>query len=135
MAKKNPFDGIFDGFDGIFGDLFSTPLVEKPRVDLPTEQVTSANGVRSYSSTNDAKGMTLLVDLPGIDPKFLKLSVSDSKVYVSGKNGTKTFTCTYTIAPDYTMSGVSASWQHGQLAVRLLRKAEAELVSILIEIK
>jgi len=142
MAKDHPFGKMFEEFEGLLGDLFSTRLVTTPAPGSPlaepkeVSKYTPTSDLRGYSSTSDDAGMTLLVDLPGVDPKALRLSVKDDLVVVSGptREG-KTFTNRYKIARDFDTRTVTASWQHGQLTVKVSWVRPTEGINIPIELK
>ena len=121
----------------IFSDLFSEIFGSDAAPDLG---LTSASddqqpGLRSYACDTDKLGMTLRIDLPGIDPKTLGLKVGKSKVQVTGKNGDKAFTNTYTVSGGFDFSSAMARWQHGRLEVRIGRANEPAMQRIAIEIK
>ncbi len=142
MAKEHPFGKLFDEFDGLFGDLFSTRRSSSFAVDASSSEpeavakYTPVSDLRGYSSTSDDNGMTLLVNLPGIDPKAIKLTVKDDLIVVSGptREG-KTFTNRYKIAHDFDMRTVSASWQHGQLTVKVNWSPPTDGHQIIIKLK
>lgn len=125
---KDPFNGMFDD---LFGDFFGSRKLSKHVVPGLQNQ----GGLRSYSSDSDDRGMYLYVDLPGIDPKTIKVEVGGSQVVVSGANAGKTFTNRYTLSDEFDVSTASAAWRHGRLDVRILRSGRPEFKKIPIEIK
>lgn len=119
-----------DPFSDMFGDLFaSKKLTER------VEQDATHSRLRSYETKSDDDGMTLYVDLPGIDPKTLKVEVGGSQIVVSGANAGKTFTNRYTLSDEFDVQTASAAWRHGRLDVRILRSGRPEFKKIPIEIK
>jgi HSP20 family molecular chaperone IbpA len=125
---KQPEPGIFDTLmEDLFGGLIKTEKTVK----------TTETTTKSYSSNSDDNGMSLNIDLPGIDPKSLTLRVGEDVVVVDGKNGTKTFTHKYTISGDFDVKTAVARWIHGRLQVRLSRKPATQpaFQTIQIEIK
>lgn len=125
---KDPFDGMFSD---IFGDFFGSKKLSKHVVPGLYNQ----GGLRSYSSDSDDRGMYLYVDLPGIDPKTVKVEVGGNLVVVSGNNEGKTFTNRYTLSNEFDVNTAFAVWRHGRLDVRVLRSGQPELRKIPIEIK
>ena len=83
MAKEHPFGNFFDDFNGLFGDLFSTRLTKITTEPEEVKKYVPVSDLRGYSSTSGDDGMTLLVNLPGIDPKSLKLVAKDDLLVVS----------------------------------------------------
>lgn len=126
MVKRSN-DLLGDLFGDLFGSTWSSKTVE--RVEENTN-----SGLRSYRSASDDDGMTLTVDLPGVDPKTVRLSVGGDKVVVSGKNRGKDFKQTYTLSAEMDVSTARATLRHGQLEIRIARSPAADMREIPIEI-
>lgn len=129
MAKGDLFEG------GMFEDLFSDFFGSKKLSKHVTPGLENRGGLRSYSSDSDDRGMTLHIDLPGIDPKGVSVQVGGCQVVVSGENGGKTFTNRYTLSGEFDVQTAFAAWRHGRLDVRILRSGRPEFKKIPIEIK
>ena len=125
-------------FDDWFGDLFGSPGVFSTMSSTMNSSVkkTEHDGtLRSYKSTSDPTGMTLYVDLPGVDPNTVELTVCGSRVVVKGVNRGRQFINTYTVSNDFSTETTVAKLSFGQLEIRLRRAGhEGKVRKINIEI-
>lgn len=111
---KDPFEGVFGD---LFGDFFGSKKLSKHVVP----GLTNNGGLRSYSSESDAKGMTLFVDLPGVDPTTVTLEVGGDLIVVRAKHLGKDLFHKYTISSEFDVKSAIASLIHGRLEIRLRR--------------
>lgn len=114
-----------DFIGGLFDDLFGTW-----RTSQSTQQVVPGTGLRGYRTSSDKDGMTLEVELPGVNPKEVTLEATDNQLVVQGSRGEKTFTNRYTISDDYDVTSATASMAHGLLTVKLRRAVRKNSIKI-----
>jgi HSP20 family molecular chaperone IbpA len=128
--------------DKLFGDVFGEAMDDLfSSVKKTTHTVVRASiwddvaSSRSYRSISDESGVTLEVDLPGVDPKDVSLWQGSNQLIVEGKRGDKTFTHRYTLAPGFDVKTATASISNGQLKVRVLGSQSSAATQVPIEVK
>lgn len=99
----------------------------------------------------DAEGVTLTVELPGVDPKAVDLKVEDGVLTVSGERKLEhedkranyqkverwygTFLRSFTLPPTVDVEHIRAEHKHGLLRVLLPRKEETKPKRITVKVE
>jgi len=108
-----------------FNNMFSQSKMSTTVTETTEEDNTPGtyrNGP-GYHTTKDATGMTLVIDLPGVDPTGLEVwAEGESVIVVSGKKvGGKnaSFTARYRLDIGYSTFAATAEAKLGQLHIRV----------------
>jgi HSP20 family molecular chaperone IbpA len=118
MAPITPNDWMEELMEG-FTSMFKTATVTKTVEDNTSG--TYRNGP-DFRTTKDATGMTLVIDMPGVDPADLKVEAEgESVIVVSGKRdeGKSSFTARYRFDDGYSTFAARGETRLGQLHIRV----------------
>lgn len=124
-------------FDDLFSDFLPSSWFSTDKTTIIKAGAPASGGMRSYDSDSDELGMTLHVDLPGIDPKCINAEASPSnQIVVTASSTKKTFTNRYKLSDDFDAKTATATWSHGRLDIRVLRVKKSVIMKrIAIEIR
>ncbi len=103
--------------DGSLGGLLKTLFGQNHE---PPKPVASSER-HPYRTMLDGESLILDVDLPGIAPQDVVLTVTYKQVIVKGVRDNVSFTQRYTLSADFDLSTASATMANGQLRVRVER--------------
>ena len=129
----------YDPIDTLFGSFFNTMLTPwGPRFFRNFQQSEDALMPR-VDMTSDEKAYTLHVEIPGVNPDDVKLSINNGVLEISGekKNDTEdknkhvteryygSFSRSLTLPEDVDLEAISAAHKNGVLTVTIPRMADA----------
>jgi HSP20 family molecular chaperone IbpA len=133
-ASKCLSDNLFS-FDDVFDELFNgwqtgSSLI-KHVISADVGQHGYRHGYRVYA---DNDGMTLEIDLPGVDPKDVALEFVDNQFVVKYSRNGKKYTKRYAVNNEYDIDTAKATMSHGLLRIHVGRTAAHSTKKIPIKI-
>lgn len=116
LPELDVLDKLLDFFK-TFGSLSTTTV--KKTTSTSNVRISGSPSRLLYHSTIESSGMTLFVDLAGIDPQTVSLTVGGNQAIVTGKRGDKRFTNRFTIMDEFDVTTATARLVHGRLEVHM----------------
>ncbi len=134
-----PVTAGYDDIDRMFGSFFNSMLTPWGPHFFRDFRQTEEELMPRIDMTSDDKAYTLHVEIPGVNPDDVKLSVENGVLEISGekKNDTEdknkhvteryygSFSRSLTLPEDVDLESISASHKNGVLIVTVPRKADA----------
>lgn len=119
-AKRNSIDSIFDDYSRAW-DLFTAP----------NPYLTIDNFYRTEKSEN---GLSLSVDLPGVKPEDLSVTLEGRTLKIKGTQRGKQLSYSYLISKEYDAGNVDAQLENGVLTLTFNKAPELEPKKVEIKV-
>jgi hypothetical protein len=136
MAKDDK--GLFGAgaFSDVMDELFApfTKSLSTRKEATATALVTKA-ALPKHTTTKTEGGMTLAIDLAGIDPKTMSLARVGNLLVMRYARGEAKCKVTYTLSDGYDIASANAHWLLGQLCITVTGTDDPPSVSIPIDIR
>jgi HSP20 family protein len=142
IFKNREFSTLQDRVNRIFRESYSP--------DGPGDALTTANFAPPVDVYEDEQGVTLKIEVPGIDEKDIDVSIENNTLTVGGERKLEkeekeenfqrverqygSFTRSFTLPNWVDLEQVSAHYNKGVLKIRLAKKAEAKPKQIKVNV-
>ena len=149
MAELNRWDPFRDPMSML--ETMNRLFDDRPFLRRRGENESLANWSPLVDIYQDAEGVTLTAELPGVDPKAVELKIEDNVLTIAGErkldhpdqrqNYQKierwcgTFSRSFSLPPTVDVERVRAEHKHGVLAVFLPRKEEPKPKRIVVKVE
>jgi len=124
MAYMNPFSNGRIGMPSLLGwdpmRLFDDLLSWNPRGG---EVLWTASPVQV---SHGEDGVSLSVDMPGVDPRDLDLTFEAGQLTIAGKRGERSYRYTVALGDEYDPDSIEATLDKGVLSLTAAKRPEAK---------
>src|SRR5207247_10448033 len=142
FLTRREFSTLQDRVNRIFRESYNT--------EGPGDALTTANLAPPVDVYEDEQGVTLKIEVPGIDEKDIDVSIASNTLTVRGERTLEkeekeenfqrverqygSFTRSFTLPNSVDLEQVSAHYNKGVLKIRLAKKAEAKHKQITLNV-